>query len=190
MSFLESQLVFYGSYHHNKVNVFTHIICVPLLLWSLEVGFARVGFELAAVKPLASSEFHFALNLPFLFSLLYSIYYVSLDAIPGLAYAPILIAISQHATFYSQSPQSGTNAFIIHIVSWAAQFLSHGLAEKRAPALFDGLVQAVTLAPFFIFYEVLFYLGFKRELQDRINAKISRNVGAYRAQLLKAEKAQ
>jgi len=29
---LEQQLVFYGSYHHNPVNIGIHITCVPLIL--------------------------------------------------------------------------------------------------------------------------------------------------------------
>jgi len=29
---LEQQLVFYGSYHHNPVNIAIHIACVPLIL--------------------------------------------------------------------------------------------------------------------------------------------------------------
>jgi hypothetical protein len=27
------QLVFYGAYHSNKINVLIHIICVPLIVW-------------------------------------------------------------------------------------------------------------------------------------------------------------
>lgn len=33
-----------------------------------------------------------------------------------------------------------TKAGILHVLSWIAQFLGHGLAEKRAPALLDNLV--------------------------------------------------
>jgi uncharacterized membrane protein YGL010W len=32
------------------------------------------------------------------------------------------------------------DAIIVQIISWIAQFLGHGLAEGRAPALLDNIV--------------------------------------------------
>ena len=42
----------------------------------------------------------------------------------------------------------------LHIFSWAAQFMGHGLFEKRAPAITTNLKFAL-LAPFFITFEVM-----------------------------------
>ncbi|KAJ9066828.1 hypothetical protein DSO57_1005790 [Entomophthora muscae] len=190
MNFLESQLVFYGSYHRNKINIITHIICVPFILWSAEVALGKLSLEIGTFKPLPLNDFVVTLDLPFLASLLYSVYYISLDAIPGLIYTPILLAMSHHASLYSKLSHSGYTALYIHVVCWIAQFLSHGFAEKRAPALIDGFFQAITLAPFFVFYEVLFYFGFRKDLQKRINERISRNLGAYHTQLLREKKAR
>ena len=44
------------------------------------------------------------------------------------------------ATAYSKSPDHIFNATVLHGASWVAQFLGHGLAEKRAPALVDNLL--------------------------------------------------
>lgn len=44
------------------------------------------------------------------------------------------------ATAYAYQPDGIRNATIIQIVSWVAQFLGHGLAEGRAPALLDNIV--------------------------------------------------
>lgn len=33
----EEQLTFYAAYHHNKVNKFIHVVCVPLIMWSVLV---------------------------------------------------------------------------------------------------------------------------------------------------------
>ena len=44
------------------------------------------------------------------------------------------------ATAYATEPNGIRNAFIVHVVSWIAQFLGHGLAERRAPALLDNIV--------------------------------------------------
>ena len=43
---------------------------------------------------------------------------------------------------------------LINIVSWIAQFIGHGVFEKRAPAIKDNLAYAL-LAPFFITFEVM-----------------------------------
>lgn len=72
----------------------------------------------------------------------------------------------------------------VHVGAWILQFIGHGKYEGRAPALLDNLVQALFLAPFFVWYEVLFKLGFrpqlKKEVEEGINAEIAR---------VKAEKA-
>lgn len=44
------------------------------------------------------------------------------------------------ATAFSYQSDAMTKAGLLHGVSWIAQFLGHGLAEKRAPALLDNLL--------------------------------------------------
>ena len=44
------------------------------------------------------------------------------------------------ATAFARGPGHITQAAVIHGLSWIAQFLGHGLAEKRAPALLDNLL--------------------------------------------------
>ncbi len=44
------------------------------------------------------------------------------------------------ATAFAQKPDGITQAALLHVGSWIAQFLGHGLAEKRAPALLDNLL--------------------------------------------------
>lgn len=44
------------------------------------------------------------------------------------------------ATAFSKYPGHVTQAAILHAISWIAQFLGHGLAEKRAPALLDNVL--------------------------------------------------
>lgn len=72
----------------------------------------------------------------------------------------------------------------VEIVSWIAQFIGHGVFEGRAPALFDNLVQAFVLAPFFVFMEFLFKFGYRPELQRRVNDAVEKEI-----KRVKAEKA-
>lgn len=44
------------------------------------------------------------------------------------------------ATAFAQKPGGVNQAALLHAGSWIAQFLGHGLAEKRAPALLDNLL--------------------------------------------------
>lgn len=50
------------------------------------------------------------------------------------------------ATAFSYNSDALTQASTLHGISWIAQFLGHGLAEKRAPALLDNLLGGKPLA--------------------------------------------
>jgi 2-hydroxy fatty acid dioxygenase len=58
------------------------------------------------------------------------------------------------------------------VLSWIAQFLGHGLAEKRAPALMDNLFQSLYLAPLFVWLEILFAFGYRPELKKGIQKEV------------------
>ncbi|KAG8920934.1 hypothetical protein FRC00_009341 [Tulasnella sp. 408] len=60
------------------------------------------------------------------------------------------------------------------------QFIGHGVAEKRAPALLDNLLGALVLAPFFVHLEILFKFGFFPELQKRVNNGIGVEIAKFR----------
>lgn len=60
----------------------------------------------------------------------------------------------------------------IHLGAWIIQFIGHGKFEGRAPALLDNLFQALFLAPFFVWYEILFKLGYRPKLKADIDRAI------------------
>ncbi|KAI6917856.1 hypothetical protein KC355_g17508 [Hortaea werneckii] len=70
----------------------------------------------------------------------------------------------------------------IHIFSWIAQFIGHGIFEGRAPALLDNLVQALFLAPFFVWLEILFAFGYRPELKARLDKAVQKEIEKYRKQ--------
>jgi 2-hydroxy fatty acid dioxygenase len=98
------------------------------------------------------------------------------------------------AIAYSKNPDHVFNAALLHGFSWIAQFLAHGLAEKRAPAILDNilggmiykvelpcyqsklLTAAIVLAPFFVHLEILFGLGYKPAMHKRISNKIGTEI--------------
>ncbi|PQE12800.1 hypothetical protein CJF30_00002679 [Rutstroemia sp. NJR-2017a BBW] len=181
---LEKQLTFYGAYHHNPVNVAIHMACVPLIL-------ATSIFLLSntpAVVPLPSwlTIPSLPLNVSTIGSILYSGFYVLLEPVAGTITVPLLMgwaAFSNHFLATTANvPLANKVAGAVFVVSWILQFVGHGAYEKRAPALLDNLVQALVLAPFFVFMELLFKFGYRPELQKRIDIAVESELSKLKAE--------
>lgn len=112
----------------------------------------------------------------------YAIFYVLLEPVAGGLIAPVIIAGAAAANYllstYSAAAVNGW-AGAVHVVSWLAQFVGHGHYEGRAPALLDNLVQAVLLAPLFVWMEILFFVGYRPELKARYHENIEKEVAAF-----------
>lgn len=101
-----------------------------------------------------------------------------MEPVAGGILAPILLgstAFSHHLTT-TYGATANYVALGLFTASWIAQFVGHGVFEKRAPALLDNLVQALFLAPFFVWMEILFSLGYRPELQARVEKAVDREV--------------
>ncbi|KAI7542096.1 DUF962-domain-containing protein [Hortaea werneckii] len=178
---LEKQLLFYGAYHHNPVNVAIHVTCVPVLLIT--------GFLFATNTPaLSMPEWMTIPNLPAnlgtVACLTYSTLYILMEPVAGVMLAPLLLggtAYSNHLTS-TYGMKANYIALGIHVFSWIAQFIGHGIFEGRAPALLDNLVQALFLAPFFVWLEILFAFGYRPELKARLDKAVQKEIEKYRKQ--------
>ncbi|KAK2466449.1 hypothetical protein APHAL10511_002091 [Amanita phalloides] len=179
---VDKQLTFYGAYHSNRINVLIHVICVPILLWTFQVLATqfRVPHIVPSVHYKINDYLIFDLNVSAIHAALYILYYFALEPIAALLYLPQLAFMLLTATAFSKNPDHIMQAAILHGVSWIAQFLGHGLAEKRAPALLDNLLGAVVLAPFFVHLEVLFKLGYRPAMHKRINNEIGKEIARIR----------
>ncbi|KAG6907835.1 hypothetical protein DXG01_007217 [Tephrocybe rancida] len=179
---VDTQLTFYGAYHSNKTNVLIHVVFVPVLLWTFQVMASELPVPsfVPEVHHRINDYLCFDLNLSAIHAGLYLVYYLILEPTAAILYAPQMILSLLTATAYSSGPGHISRAAMIHGVSWIAQFLGHGLAEKRAPALLDNLVGAVVLAPFFVHLEILFALGYKPEMHKRINNEIGKEIAKIR----------
>ncbi|PPR02479.1 hypothetical protein CVT24_002028 [Panaeolus cyanescens] len=175
---VDKQLVFYGAYHSNKINVLIHVICVPLIVWSFQALVAPLGQVpfLPAYHHVFSEWLVFDTNYASLMTAVYLAYYLLLEPTAALLYAPQMVLTSLTATAFAQRPDYLTTAIAIHAFSWIAQFIGHGFAEGRAPALLDNLLGAVVLAPFFVHLEILFTLGYRPDMHKRIINGIGKEV--------------
>ncbi|KAI0341081.1 DUF962-domain-containing protein [Trametopsis cervina] len=175
---IRKQLAFYGAYHNNSWNIFLHLIGVPLLLWSAEILFHDLQVSLPTYSYVINEYLRFDLNFPTAWLGLCLAYYAVLDPVATLFYLPQSALSLLTATAYAYHPGAFQTAAAINIGAWIAQFIGHGVAEKRAPALLDNILGAFVLAPFFVHLEVLFALGYKpglrRDVKNLVGVEIAR----------------
>jgi 2-hydroxy fatty acid dioxygenase len=109
---------------------------------------------------------------------------VLLEPVAGAMISPFILASAAIGNYLV--PRYGMDANYaalgIHVVSWIAQFIGHGKFEGRAPALLDNLVQALFLAPLFVWLEYLFRLGYRPELKSRLDTGVQKEIAKFRAQ--------
>ncbi|KAF9894379.1 hypothetical protein FE257_007882 [Aspergillus nanangensis] len=185
---LEKQLLFYGAYHNNPVNVAIHITCVPILLFT--------GIALASNSPVlfdlpdALTIPNLPANIGTIGALFYASFYILLEPVAGALVAPLLVSGAAFANHLLTTQGPSVNYWFggIHAVSWVAQFIGHGAFEGRAPALLDNLVQALLLAPLFVWMEILFFFGYRPELKARYDESVEKEIAAFRATKNKAAK--
>lgn len=129
------------------------------------------------------------LNLGVIAASVYSLLYLLLEPFAGFLLAIVCMAGAASANYLRQQNPDSTfqGALAVHIVCWIFQFIGHGKYEGRAPALLDNLVQAIFLAPMFVWLEILFKLGYRPELRARVNKKVQIEVEKFRAKNGKAQ---
>jgi uncharacterized membrane protein YGL010W len=105
-----------------------------------------------------------------------------MEPVAGAMLAPILIGGTAYANHLTSTYGATANSWAgaINIACWIAQFVGHGKFEGRAPALLDNLVQAIFLAPFFVWFEILFMLGYRPELKRRIDQAVELEIQKFR----------
>ena len=120
-------------------------------------------------------------NLGTIAALVYSTLYILMEPVAGGFLAPLIMAGVAYSKHLTSSYGSNANywALGIHLTSWILQFIGHGVFERRAPALLDNLVQAFFLAPFFVWMEILFFFGYRPELQARVAKAVEKDVQDY-----------
>lgn len=104
-----------------------------------------------------------------------------MEPVAGGLLAPVLIGATAYANYLTKNYGMTANliAVTLHITCWLGQFIGHGAFEGRAPALLDNLVQALFLAPFFVWMETLFFLGYRPELKARLENAVSLEIEKY-----------
>ncbi|KAJ1982877.1 hypothetical protein H4R35_000003 [Dimargaris xerosporica] len=191
---LLDQLAFYGVYHRNPVNVAVHIVFVPAIYWSFMVLLSLYGPVVGgAVEQQAwwavPAAMGFQFDVSFLVTAFNFLFYLYIDPVGAALFAPFHFGLCLAGTWFAHhQPQALPIALAVNVVSWLAQFYSHAVHEKRAPALLDNLVQALVMAPFFVFLETVFMLGFRPRLHRDVTKHVQRKLAQLHANPTRAKK--
>lgn len=120
-------------------------------------------------------------NLGTIAALLYATLYILMEPVAGGMLAPLLLGGTAYSNYLTTTYGSTANywALGLFVFSWIAQFVGHGVFEGRAPALLDNLVQALFLAPFFVWMEILFSFGYRPGLRSRVDSAVQKEVERY-----------
>jgi uncharacterized membrane protein YGL010W len=171
MKSLEEQMSVYAAYHQDARNKATHFVGVPVIILSLFIPLAWPRVELAG----------FTLTAAMAFAAVVLAYYFVLDVALGLAMLVVTgtLVWLGHA-IAAQGALAGWTWFaVLFVGGWILQLVGH-VYEGRRPALADNLFQ-IFVAPIFLAAEVFFALGWKPDLQRRVDE---------RAQLSRAQSAE
>ena len=144
----------YARYHYNDTNKWIHVVFIPTIVFTL-IGMLHYGkvfgdFDLLGV--------HFQLDIGLLLLAVLLPMYIFVDLVTGVVSSVFFIGQLILSNYLYSHYSSGEAHFkwmlYLHIISWIAQFVGHGIFEKRAPALLDNML-LMFVAPFFFMFEVL-----------------------------------
>ena len=105
-----------------------------------------------------------------------------MEPVAGGLVAPLILAATASSNYLTThyNPIATYAAIGVQVFSWVAQFLGHGVYEGRAPALLDNIVQALFLAPLFVWLEILFWCGYRPELKGRLDRAVEVEIAKWR----------
>jgi len=160
----------YSSYHRDPVNVFIHVVMVPLIVFSgmlMGLAYPYEGDLFRGILPP-----HFVLPHVITLALVVILFVFSYLLEPFAGFILNLEMIGMYYIgLYLLKQYGATDVFWIglymHIISWVAQFIGHGFFEGRRPALLSNITQTL-VAPTFVILEVLFFFGYRPQLHKAV----------------------
>lgn len=159
-SFIE-QARFYAGYHQKPATLYTHLIGIPLIIFSLMILMGFVQIKMPTV---------FSITFATIGTLVLLAYYFMLNWRLALTITPILALLLWLSTFFSHSGPTKTGIwvfFICFVAGWTLQLAGHAMEGKK-PALVDNLWQAL-IAPLFLIAELYFMMNWMSALKAQIH---------------------
>jgi len=159
MKNIVEQMAFYQSYHRSAGCKATHFIGVPLVTFSILIPMGWLALDISGAR----------VSLAMLFVVSTLGYYFRLEKTLAVMMVFVMVPITLCADWVSRLPfrDSLMVFFGAFILGWIFQLVGHAIEGKR-PALTDNFFPSVFTAPLFLVAEVLFALGWGKDLRTRI----------------------
>jgi uncharacterized membrane protein YGL010W len=166
MKALAEHMAFYEACHKHPANKLTHVIGIPMIVYSVLVPMSWLETSLAG----------FPLNAAMLFTAIVLAYYALQDAALAAGMLVCIIPLLYSAFLTARLPLAAGFLFFtaFFIIGWIFQIIGHAVFEKRRPALTGNLFQLL-IGPVFILAEGLYLIGLKHGLRDEIKRIDSEN---------------
>ncbi len=169
MKSLTEQLSNYAAYHHDRRNIATHFIGIPMIVLAVAILLSRPASTLGVLP--------FAVSPAWALFIAATLYYLRLDIWLGLAmamFSAVCVAIGQWSAHASLAVwlASGLSLFV---VGWIFQFVGHAAYEHKKPAFVDDLM-GLLIGPLFVLAEALFGFGWRPELRQAIESRCAATV--------------
>lgn len=153
----------YAAYHRDRRNIATHFVGIPLIVFAVVTLLARAGFSLASIE----------LNAAIVVWGLSALWYLTRgNLVLGATTAIMNGVLTAFGMLAAIGPWStwlaiGLGSFV---VGWVIQFIGH-YYEGRKPAFVDDIV-GLLVGPMFVAGEVLFSIGWGRQLLAEIEQRV------------------
>jgi uncharacterized membrane protein YGL010W len=173
---LSKFFVSYGQYHNDMVNKLIHIVCIPSIVFTLTTLLQFTPWYMNFDG--SENQTLLTVNAPMLVICTLCLLYVNVEKVSGLVSTMIYgLGYLYGRSLYLVAVENGTTSnfwnisMAIQIVAWVMQFVGHGVFEGRKPALMDNLLLTL-VAPDFVTIEILFALGWKKDMHAKCQKEI------------------
>ena len=157
---LRKSFTFYGSFHRNPVNKWIHIVFVPTIFTT----------SISLIHIFLSDWVHLPIFIFYVTS------YINMEALSGVLFFPVMTAMYFAGIQILPQNLSALSIFGLWSLGWVAQFIGHGVFEKKAPSLLTNLPQSLHASVFFVWVELLFSLGYQPALRAALENEIEKRV--------------
>ena len=130
MRTIDTLLAQYGDSHRNPVNEWVHIVCVPLIVFSLLGLLWSVHALVALAGSVAALAYYVTLSRPFALGMLamLAVMLIALAAMQAMVILPL--------------------SLVLFVLAWIGQFIGHQIEGKK-PSFLDDL-RFLLIGPLFV----------------------------------------
>ncbi|KAL5614679.1 hypothetical protein BROUX41_004775 [Berkeleyomyces rouxiae] len=173
---LEKHLVFYGTYHSHPVNLAIHMCTVPPIVFAVLCLASNSGILIPLPSWLTPP--HLDLNLGTMAALTLGTLYVLLEPVAGALLAVLCVYGTSLVNAQRAAHPDAANKLALETlaVGWLLQLVGNAAFEKHIHEKLSHVTQAIFVAPVFVWFKLLFAVGYRRELQGRVNASVHKEL--------------